>query len=347
MFKSIISLGYYCGVASSMSKYGLRSFSGPFDWWFSDLCSVVHFIETDFLDFLCKENLAVENSSLLDLKYNMSTSHEECKDFENSFLLMRKKYLRRIANFQYATKQPTLFIRAVRDREELEYIAGNSDYILRAISRNNSANKIIYLIPRFLEIPHNFNQSYYDLNIYTYQGNYRSGLRGLFDTNKDFIEFCKNNYSKQEQIDNINFDLKKQGALPQAKVLSIEQQAIKDIDQAYMSIYILTKFLETDFSKIKFSKKIDIYGAGKIGKLFYNKIKEYISVGCFIDKFSREQSYDNIPIVQLENYNFCHDNQIVVTSIYYYNEICNDLITYKNINEHDILSLKEILGNLQ
>ena len=52
MYNSFISLGWFCGVASSMSKYGLRSFSSPFDWYFSDFKSVLHFIETDFIDFL-------------------------------------------------------------------------------------------------------------------------------------------------------------------------------------------------------------------------------------------------------------------------------------------------------
>ena len=32
MFSNFVSLGEACKVAASMSKYGLRSFSGPFDW---------------------------------------------------------------------------------------------------------------------------------------------------------------------------------------------------------------------------------------------------------------------------------------------------------------------------
>lgn len=31
-FSNFVSLGYICPVAASMSKYGLRSWSGPFDW---------------------------------------------------------------------------------------------------------------------------------------------------------------------------------------------------------------------------------------------------------------------------------------------------------------------------
>lgn len=32
MFANYISLGGECFIAASMAKYGLRSFSGPFDW---------------------------------------------------------------------------------------------------------------------------------------------------------------------------------------------------------------------------------------------------------------------------------------------------------------------------
>lgn len=36
-----ISLGWYCGTASSCSRLGLRSFSGPFDWILSDFEYVI------------------------------------------------------------------------------------------------------------------------------------------------------------------------------------------------------------------------------------------------------------------------------------------------------------------
>ena len=49
MFDNFISLGSYCGAAASMSKLGIRSVSGPFDWIISsDLKSVVSCLENDF-----------------------------------------------------------------------------------------------------------------------------------------------------------------------------------------------------------------------------------------------------------------------------------------------------------
>lgn len=65
MFDYFVSLGYSCPTASSMSKYGLRSFSGLFDWLISaDFSWVLHFIETDFTDFLQKDRLELFDNHL-------------------------------------------------------------------------------------------------------------------------------------------------------------------------------------------------------------------------------------------------------------------------------------------
>ena len=40
-----------------MSLSGLRSFSGPFDWIVSDFQSVLKMIESDFDDFMNKDNI--------------------------------------------------------------------------------------------------------------------------------------------------------------------------------------------------------------------------------------------------------------------------------------------------
>ena len=63
MFRHYISLGCFCGTASAMSKYGLRSFSGPFDWCVSSLSGILHFMENNFTDFLCREG-SVKSTSM-------------------------------------------------------------------------------------------------------------------------------------------------------------------------------------------------------------------------------------------------------------------------------------------
>lgn len=71
-FDCCVSLGWFCGTASSMGKCGLRSHAGPFDWYLSDFEPVLKMIETDFSDFMKKENLVVDNTDhtvFLDMKY--------------------------------------------------------------------------------------------------------------------------------------------------------------------------------------------------------------------------------------------------------------------------------------
>lgn len=59
MYDHIVSLGWYCGIASSMAKNGFRENSGPFDWMFSSLEGVLHFLESSFEDFLDWNHLEI------------------------------------------------------------------------------------------------------------------------------------------------------------------------------------------------------------------------------------------------------------------------------------------------
>lgn len=55
MYENFISLGWYCGTANSMSKLRIRSYSGPFDWYFSSLQNVLECMDNNFIDFLYKK----------------------------------------------------------------------------------------------------------------------------------------------------------------------------------------------------------------------------------------------------------------------------------------------------
>jgi len=50
--RHIMSAGGHCVVASVLNKNGLRRFSGPFDWIFSNSGMIQHCIEDDFVKFL-------------------------------------------------------------------------------------------------------------------------------------------------------------------------------------------------------------------------------------------------------------------------------------------------------
>ncbi len=56
IYKNIMSLGYFCGVARELERVGLRNASYPFDWIIStDFKQVIKLIENNFENFLSKK----------------------------------------------------------------------------------------------------------------------------------------------------------------------------------------------------------------------------------------------------------------------------------------------------
>jgi len=100
MFSNFVSLGVACPTASSMSKYGLRSWSGPFDWLVTEAFEwVLYFIENDFFGFLEKKNLERVKGSpkkFVDKKSGFVFLHDQEYPFEVRFDELKQKYQKRI-----------------------------------------------------------------------------------------------------------------------------------------------------------------------------------------------------------------------------------------------------------
>lgn len=85
-YSNCISLGWFCGTAGSMAKLGLRSHSGPFDWYYSDYWAVLKQMENDFSDFMMKENLKMmKEGNFCDLKYGFRYLHDIKYDLETIY----------------------------------------------------------------------------------------------------------------------------------------------------------------------------------------------------------------------------------------------------------------------
>lgn len=86
MFDNFVSLGNECPVAVSMSKYGLRNWSGVFDWLVTGNFNIVlHLIEHNFKDFMLKEsleNLPNNKNAFQDKKFGIIFIH----DLEDIFM---------------------------------------------------------------------------------------------------------------------------------------------------------------------------------------------------------------------------------------------------------------------
>lgn len=60
-YKSVVSLGFFCGPSQELERIGLRSYSLPFDWLITeDFKVVLSLIENNFERFLQEENLEQE-----------------------------------------------------------------------------------------------------------------------------------------------------------------------------------------------------------------------------------------------------------------------------------------------
>ena len=192
MFDYFISLGFFCGVAASMDHYGLRSYSGPFDWCFSDFEGVIQTIEEKFKHFLDYENLAIvpdRPKEFKDIRYQLHFMH----DIENSGLFsqeypaIKEKYIKRSKCFLKMLEHPCCCIRAVQNKEEIAYIESHEKQIQALLKTYHPENDILYLIPEeFKTIPVSFSSFYYIAN---YDGRFKEALPRTFDSNPELVHY--------------------------------------------------------------------------------------------------------------------------------------------------------------
>lgn len=190
-YNNCVSLGWFCGTASSLAILGLRNFSGPFDWYFSDFDSVIRQIDDEFIDFMRKENLEViddKPKEFRDKKYDFYFMHDVKENFDNEYDNIYAKYTKRAKRFIETIKSPTCFFRAVRSETEIEYIINNSEYIESILKRYNTKNIIIYiLLDGMSSLPNNLMQ--FSLILKQYSGN-KYEMRNMFNHSIELLKFC-------------------------------------------------------------------------------------------------------------------------------------------------------------
>lgn len=329
MFENFISLGAGCQVAASMSKFGLRSWSGVFDWLFTASFEwILYYIEKDFKGFLEKSNLEIslDNPNSFKEKNSGFVFLHEGVSLDEGYELIKEKYRKRIERFLYETTKNTCFLRAVRTNEEIEYIKNNYEYINTVVRKNNPNNQIIFLVENGREVDA-LPFRYYKMKRCVSAVS-RYVLRSWFDDEKDFLEFCGKHSDSEKLIRNIVFDNQSEA-------------------RYYQSFYIwqgrynlLVKLLETDWNDISLPGRIVIYGAGNVGKQFYGMIKEKCEVVAFVDK-SKKGIMDNVPIVNTTEIGFEGEYTYIITTTYDYECICNEIRIYDK--EAQIISLEKIM----
>lgn len=299
-YKHCISLGWYCGTASSMSKYGLRSCSGPFDWYFSDLESVLKVIETDFSDFMIRDNLyADENDPFVfhDKKYGFTCQHDIINNLDTDYVQIQEKYTRRAKRFMQDIKQPTIFIRAVRSEQEISFIKDNSAYIYNVIRRSNANNEIIFLVLNpMTSLPDNF--LWFRLGLSQYQHSLTE-MKQMFDSSKQFAEFCKRNILPE--------DLIMQNKKYEGGHLRVNEQIFSLA--SHPDANNVAAAVKTFFSDL--SCGMYLFGAGACGRILCRYlIDNGVNVKAVIDNNSKKQGSvcEGVPIISLLQIEGDHPN---------------------------------------
>lgn len=206
-YENCVSLGYYCGIASSLAKLGLRSHSGPFDWHISDFWAVIEQIESGFVEFMIKENLEIVDGNVKvfrDKKYGFYCNHDVENSFEAEYHLIYEKYMRRVEAFMEMIKRPTVFFRCIRDDKEVKYINSNWMHINELLKSFNSENQIIYVCRSGIEGITD-KVTVFDLNIDRYSGNAYE-LRHVFDKCEELLYYCHSLLCIEKVKKNIEFD---------------------------------------------------------------------------------------------------------------------------------------------
>lgn len=357
-FDSFISLGGQCSTASSLSKYGLREFSGPFDWFVSSFEGVISTLDNNFEEFIFKQNLIVSednNRTFIDTKYDFIFMHDiEISGLEKEYSNIKKKYDNRIKRFLKRSQNPVCYVRTINNQKELDYITENADHIRKSITKWNSHSMIIFIALKNQEIPNNFPFTIYQTEMYRYYGSFREGLRSAFDTIPEFVNFCKSHYDTHKRIENKIFDIETEKTISFSRI-NLERHAVEEIRKLDMEYYEsdqsykrsdsekrIKRLLKSpdarvrntifislcDFSKITVPDDgIDVYGSGWIGHFLYDKAADILNIACFIDQNpdDKKNYYKDTPVVGIDQYLPNKGRTIVITPTYDIQKITKSL----------------------
>lgn len=335
MFENFISLGERCLTAAALSKYGLRSTSGPFDWCFSSLEGVLALLENDFENFMDESNLIVDEENhrtFHDKKYKITYNHDIKVSLENDYAEIKEKYQRRIRRFRIMIQKPTCFVRVVPWVNELAFIEKEESRILAAVKKYHKESDIIFVVPNYV-YEYNPIQTWSKLFIVdsTIEGFNlgREEGRSFFDTNRELIDFCIQNYNPEKRKDNLIFDLRAELRYAWANKDTCHEMGLKKnlVEYERQNIELKSRLerwmrvVNTNYASIHYSGKLAIYGCGAIGKTLYNYMKNNFEIIEFIDKAPRCDVYNDVPVNTVENAISDSDTLIIIVPTYDYDKI--------------------------
>lgn len=146
-----ISLGNNCGIKLSIRRLGLDRATMPLDWIRSSVEGVLHWLQTNFQDFIAVEELECFDVALRDKAMRVFRSdmhsfwHDDLNDIQ-----VREKLWRRVERFmdlandrEFADPRPLLFIRSMAGSSEL----GKTEALFESLKKTFEVNgRKVYLL---------------------------------------------------------------------------------------------------------------------------------------------------------------------------------------------------------
>ena len=213
IYNEVLLIGKNCFVASGLGKNGFRSFSGPFDWCVTTMQCVMHYLKTDFSDFLLRENLKIVANNphiFYDVTTGMTFNHDLNNNLDDEFDNIKIKYQRRIDKFKEALNKGACLVRFVFDQNEIDWIVANNDRCKKVLKQYNTINNFVYVIHKKLTIPSDAGFVYFIYDDSLLTGMVRDKLRNSFECidNNALNVYLAEHYSLEKRKRNIIFDLK-------------------------------------------------------------------------------------------------------------------------------------------
>ena len=149
-YRHAVSLGWFCGTAEELDRIGCREASGPFDWLLTcsleGLAGILREREAYFPEELrpYKENPAY----FYDPAKKISYFHDFTADrpLAEQTAAVREKYARRYERFYRTICEPTLFVRYIYDKKELQYLQEHAGEVLAVLRQFCGGNDLVCLV---------------------------------------------------------------------------------------------------------------------------------------------------------------------------------------------------------
>ncbi len=149
-YRHAVSLGWFCGTAEELDRIGCREASGPFDWLLTcsleGLAGILQRREAYFPEELrpYKENPAYFYDPVMKISYFHDFTAE--RPLAEQTDAVREKYARRWERFYRTICEPTLFVRYIYDKKELQYLDEHAGEVLAVLRQFCPGNDLICLV---------------------------------------------------------------------------------------------------------------------------------------------------------------------------------------------------------